>query len=55
MRQYQRDLEKWELAGLCIQLQRPENTMLLYGILAAVVIAIIIGLVAVALVLRRRS
>jgi hypothetical protein len=55
MRQYQGDLEKLELAGLCIQLQQPDYTMILYGILGAVVIAIIIGLVAVALVLRKRS
>jgi hypothetical protein len=32
----------------------PDSTMLLYGILAAVVIAIVIGLVAIALVLRKR-
>ena len=33
---------------------QPDNTMLLYGILAAVVIAIVIGLVAILLVLRKR-
>jgi hypothetical protein len=32
----------------------PDNTMLLYGILAAVVVAILIGLVAIVLVLRKR-
>jgi hypothetical protein len=32
----------------------PDNTMLLYGILGAVAIAIIIGLVAILLVLRKR-
>jgi hypothetical protein len=32
----------------------PDNTTLLYGILAAVVVAIIIGLVAIALTLRKR-
>jgi outer membrane protein assembly factor BamB len=37
------------------QTQTPDYTMLLYGILVAVVIAIIIGLVAIALVLRKRA
>jgi hypothetical protein len=36
------------------QVTVPDNTMLLYGILAAVAIAIIIGLVAILLVLRKR-